>query len=41
MPRRSGARSSTISVTTGTISAQPNANTATGSSAQATGAARA
>ena len=34
MPRRSGARSSTISVTTGTISAQPKANSAIGSMAQ-------
>jgi hypothetical protein len=32
MPRRSGCKSSTSSVTTGTISAQPKANTATGHS---------
>ena len=32
MPRRSGCRSSTSSVTTGTISAQPKANTAIGHS---------
>ncbi|MCY1380744.1 hypothetical protein D9M69_685910 [compost metagenome] len=36
MPRRSGCRSSTSSVTTGTISAQPKANTASGHTAQAT-----
>ena len=33
MPRRSGASSSASSVTTGTISAQPKENTASGSSA--------
>ena len=33
MPRRSGCRSSTISVTTGTFSAHPKANTAIGASA--------
>ena len=39
MPRRSGTRSSTISVTTGTIIAQPNAYSAIGNSAhQALGA---
>ena len=36
MPRRSGYRSSTSSVTTGTISAQPKANNAIGNSAHAT-----
>ena len=36
MPRRSGTRSSTISVTTGTISAQPKAKIASGSSAHQT-----
>ena len=35
MPRRSGAMSSTISVTTGTIRAQPKANTPKGGRAQA------
>ena len=36
MPRRSGCRSSTSSVTTGTIMAQPKAYKASGSNAQAT-----